>query len=210
VSRHEPAFSAPIAAPADSLPRTLDAVLDRSWQRIAGALDGRWTSWGLPTLVTVRQDGAPRARVLALRAVEPRSRRFTFHTDARSDKVADIVHEPRVSLLFWDRDDAVQVRFDGTASVHRADPVATAAWRSVSALRRSACDVALAPGARLPAATRFDALPVVAGDDLPIRHFAVVVMEATMIDWLWLGPHDLRRARFTCVAGEWFGAWVAP
>ena len=86
-----PELSMPIAAPAESLPASLPAVLDGLWSRIAAALDGRWRAWALPVLVTVAEDGAPRARVLALRGVERDARRFVFHTDARSDKIRDIV-----------------------------------------------------------------------------------------------------------------------
>ena len=81
-----PELSMPIAAPAESLPASLPAVLDGLWSRIAAALDGRWRAWALPVLVTVAEDGAPRARVLALRGVERDARRFVFHTDARSDR----------------------------------------------------------------------------------------------------------------------------
>src|SRR4051812_14948470 len=116
-----PPLSMPIAAPASALPHSLPDVLDRLWSRIGGALDGRWSSWALPTLVSVAEDGAPRARVLALRAIDREARRLVFHTDARSDKIRDITAEQRVAVLFFDRDDAVQARFDGVCEVHHAD-----------------------------------------------------------------------------------------
>ncbi len=34
------------------------------------------------------------------------------------------------------------------------------------------------------------------------RNFAVIVVEVTELDWLWLGPQDLRRARLQWTGGE--------
>ena len=204
------ALSMPIAAPADSLPPTLPAVLDDLWSRIGSALDGRWGPWALPTLVTVADDGSPRARVLALRAVDPLARRFVFHTDARSDKLRDVAAEARVALLFFDRDAAVQARFDGTCDVHHADPVAAAAWRDVSGLRRAACAVEAEPGSPLDAAQPYATLAAASGDDAGFTNFAVLTIDVDAIDWLWLGPQDMRRARFAWIGGHWSSSWVVP
>jgi pyridoxamine 5'-phosphate oxidase len=204
------ALSMPIAAPADSLPPTLPAVLDGLWARIGNAMDGRWGPWALPTLVTVADDGSPRARVLALRAVDPPARRFVFHTDARSDKLRDVAAEGRVALLFFDRDAAVQARFDGTCDVHHADPVAAAAWRDVSGLRRAACAVEAEPGSPLDAAQPYATLAAAAGDDAGFTNFAVLTIDVDAIDWLWLGPQDMRRARFAWIGGHWSSSWIVP
>ncbi len=204
------AFSMPIAASADTLPATLDGLRDALWGRIAGALDGSWRPWSLPTLVTVAEDGAPCARVLALRAFDADRRRFHFHTDARSDKVRHIAGDARVSLLFFDRDDAVQARFDGVAFVHHADREAADAWSNVSALRRSASLVEPAPGDPLDEPHRFDRLPAMHDADSGFTNFALVVVEAQAIDWLWLGPNDMRRARFAWIGNRWSASWVVP
>jgi hypothetical protein len=199
----------PIHAPPGSLPGSLPAVLDTLWQRIGGALDGRWGAWALPSLVTVTEDGSPRSRVLALRAVDPAARRFVFHGDARSDKVRDIASEERVSLLFFDRDDAVQARFDGVARLHHADPVAAVAWRDVSPLRRAACAVEAEPGAPLDDALPFTALPST-DDTAAFSNFAVIAVEVDAIDWLWLGGQDMRRARFAWNGARWSSSWIMP
>lgn len=204
------AFSAPVAAPAETLPTALPGLLESLWAKISKGLDGRWPPWSLPTLATIGEDGAPRARVLALRAVDANARRFTFHTDARSAKVHDLARDARASVLFWDPADAIQARFDGVALVHRDDADAAAAWRGVSSLRRAACAIEAEPGAELNESERFDRLPVAADLETPFHNFAVVVVEAVRIDWLWLGPGDMRRARFTWTGDRWSGSWIVP
>jgi hypothetical protein len=204
-----PVFAAPIAAPVESLPQTLPALLDDVWKRIAAGLNGRWPPWTLPTLATLSPYG-PRARVLALRRVVPAERLFVFHTDARSDKVRELRADSRVSLVFWDPGDAIEARFTGTASVHCRDQVAREAWQEVSPLRRRTSAIEYTPGAVLPAPTRFDTLPTTADDEVALGHFAVVLVRATALDWYWLGPSDMRRAFIRWTDSGPSATWVVP
>jgi len=137
---------APIAAAPSSLPTSVPGLLDDLWSRIQNGLDGRWPPWALPILATNTPEG-PRARVLALRSVDPAARRFEFHTDARSRKVREIESDARVSLAFWDPHDAIEARFTGIANMHCRDEIAQAAWKNVSPLRRMASAVTLPPAA---------------------------------------------------------------
>src|SRR4029450_5111464 len=164
-----PPLFAPIAAPAESLPQTLPALLDDVWRRIVAGLNGRWPPWALPMLATLSPHGPP-ARVLALRSVDPAERLFVFHTDARSDKVRELRTDSCVSLVFWDPGDAIEARFTGTASVHCRDPAAGEAWQKVSLLRHMASAIEYAPGAVLSAPTRFDTLPAPAADEVALGH----------------------------------------
>jgi pyridoxamine 5'-phosphate oxidase len=204
-----PRFTAPIAAPIESLPQTLPALLDDVWGRIAAGLNGRWPPWGLPTLATLSPHG-PRARVLALRSVDPAERLFVFHTDARCDKVREMRADSRVSLVFWDPGDAIEARFTGTASVHCRDQVAREAWQEVSPLRRMISAIEYAPGAVLSAPSRFDTLPRTTDDEVALSHFAVVRVHATALDWFWLGPGDMRRALIRWTDSGLSAAWVVP
>jgi hypothetical protein len=207
---HSPAPAVPIAAPAESLPATLPAVLDTVWQALARGVRERWTPWALPTLATVAPDGTPQARVIALRAADRDARTLTFHTDARSGKVAALGANRAAAVTFWDPGDAVEARFTGRMTVHRFDDVAHAAWQDASALSRSAAAIALAPGTPLTRATPFGQLVQEGSADMALSHFAALVLEIESLDWLWLGPRDLRRARFAWGGRDGAGQWIVP
>ena len=200
---------APIAAPPESLPTSIPALLDDLWSRIENGLDGRWRPWALPILATHSPGGA-RARVLALRSVDRNSRRFVFHTDARSAKVRELESDANVSLLFWDPSDAIEARFGGVADVHRRDDIARTAWQNVSTLRRMASAISLSPGTALIAPERFDALGTAEADEVAFANFTVVYVTATDLDWLWLGPSDMRRAAVHWAHAGYSGSWVVP
>src|SRR5262245_60741469 len=200
---------APIAAPAESLPQTLQALLDDVWRHIEAGLNGRWPPWALPMLATLSPHG-PRARVLAWRSVDPAERLFVFHTDARSDKVRELRADDRVSVVFWDPGDAIEARFNGTASVHCLDQVAREAWQQVSPLRRIASAIEYGSGVVLSAPSRFDNLPTTADEEATLSHFAVVLVRATALDWSWLGPGDMRRALISLSDSGLSATWAVP
>jgi pyridoxamine 5'-phosphate oxidase len=205
-----PAPAVPIAAPADSLPASLPGVLDAVWEALARAVRERWTPWALPTLATVGPDGAPQARVIALRGADRAARTLTFHTDARSDKVAALAANRQSAVTFWDPGDAVEARFTGRIAVHRDDDVARACWQDASALSKSAAAIALAPGTPLTRATPFERLVQEGSAEMAFSHFAALVLEIGTLDWLWLGPRDLRRARFEWGGHDGRGQWIVP
>jgi pyridoxamine 5'-phosphate oxidase len=210
VNRDPVAPELPLAAPADSLPSTLAGVVDAVWTAIERGCAERWTPWGLPALVTGGADGHPRARTIALRGVEREARRLLFHTDRRSDKVSALKADPRASLLFWSPGEAVEVRLTGRVALHVDDALAQDAWRTASPLSRSAARIALAPGTRLQRSTPFESLVQEGDPAMAFSHFAALGFVADTLDWLWIGRHDLRRARFQWVGQGWIGSWIVP
>jgi pyridoxamine 5'-phosphate oxidase len=198
----------PLSSQAMPASGELAGLVADTWTRIAGGLDGRWPPWGLPMLATQSRNG-PSARVLALRSAQPATRTFVFHCDARSDKVREIEADPRVSVVFWDPADGIEARFFGGAVVHKQEDVTHAAWQGVSRLRRLASRTEGPPGAALEAAARLDALPQASYTD-GYQNFAVIHVEVTKLDWLWVGADDLRRASFAWKKTSWQGAWTVP
>ena len=204
-----PRLFAPIAAAPDSLPSSIESLVEDLWSRIQNGLNGRWPPWALPMLATHSREG-PRARVLALRSIDPGERRFVFHTDARSAKIGELESDSRVSLVFWDPHDVIEARFSGIATLHCADDIAADAWQNVSPLRRLASSITLPPAASLARTSRFDSLAAIEDNDVAFRHFTVVHVTVTDLDWLWLGPGDMRRAMIRWADGECSGTWVVP
>jgi pyridoxamine 5'-phosphate oxidase len=66
------------------------------------------------TLATATRDGAPSARVVLLKGVDHRG--FSFFTDYRSRKGAELADNPRAALVFYWGELDRQVRITGAAS----------------------------------------------------------------------------------------------
>jgi hypothetical protein len=145
-------------------------------------------------LATVTLDGAPRARTLVLRAVEPGAGRIWLHSDSRAAKIAEIETEPRVALGFWDPVRQLQLRLEGRAGVERDGEAQEAAWaRAPEAARRNYASVD-PPGANF----RADEL-------LPDgrANFAMIRVVAARLEWLWLGKAGHVRGESRFCEGVW-------
>ncbi len=71
------------------------------------------------TLATATPDGAPSARMVLLKGIDPEAagarRGLVFYTNQESRKAAELAANPRVALLFHWKSLRRQVRFEGTA-----------------------------------------------------------------------------------------------
>ncbi len=98
----------------------LNATRTQAWALLARGVADRRSGFHTPTLVTVSLDGAPDARTVVLRACDVQERTLRFHTDARSEKVAQIARDPRVMVHAYDFKSKAQLRIEGRARVLNA------------------------------------------------------------------------------------------
>jgi pyridoxamine 5'-phosphate oxidase len=158
-------------------------------------------------VATVSPDGAPGLRTLVLRAFGRAPAVAEMHTDARAGKARDIAHARRVSVLAWSSADRLQLRFAGSARLHRDDDVARARWDTLSPNARDTYGLRAEPG--VPIADPADRSHLPAEEQF--RQFMVILVSLGDVDVLRLGPGgEQRRAfgRFTPsgLAASWIGA----
>ena len=176
--------------------------------RLSQAAKDRKSPMHTPVLATSNAD----TRILVLRAFDEESWTLRFHTDARSPKVAVIERDPAVSVLFYDREEKVQIRCRGIARIERNSEVADAAWQQSDNyarrcyLGRSPSEVADEPTSGLP--------EWVEGEKptdeqlAPAReNFAVLLVEIEAADWYELS-HDGHRRALVKPGGE--AHWLTP
>lgn len=174
-------------------------------ERLADAASNRRSPMHTPVVTTADAD----ARVMVLREYDASRRRLRFHTDARSPKCAVIADNPQMGVLFYDREAKVQMRCRGTGRVETSGPDADAAWEASTNFARRCYLAENAPGAT--SAEQTSGLPewaegIQPEDEqvIPARvNFAVLLVEVTRIDWLYLSNDGHRRAVFEGDKGRW-------
>ncbi|MGL5448699.1 MAG: pyridoxamine 5'-phosphate oxidase family protein [Rhabdaerophilum sp.] len=191
----------------------LSGSLNAAWGALTrGALDRR-SGFHLPAVGTIDLDGAPRQRIMVLRAVDPEARTLRLHTDIRSQKALEIAREPRVSLLAYDAAAKVQLRVQGLGVVHHDDAQADAAWRASQRMSRACYGIMPASGATIGAGDAYS-LPDTADDaalETGRAHFAALVVRVHSLEWLYLAYEGHRRARFEWdERGTVTARWLAP
>lgn len=198
--------------PSEAIPpfyNDLAATLAEAWAMLARGATDRRTAFHTPAVATIGRGGEPEVRTVVLRAVDVARRELRFHTDVRSRKVAELRHDPRISLLFYDADAKVQLRVGGVAEVHTAGSrTAEHAWHQSQAMSRLCYGQRVSPGVAVedPAAS-------LAGSEDAERgqpNFCAVEVRVERLEWLYLAVRGHRRALFVLEGATERGTWLAP
>ncbi len=190
------------------------SFLHDSWHLLLKAAKKRKGDYQTPVIGTVESQQA-QMRVVILREVGLQERQLAFFTDARSDKVAQLKEQARLSWLFWDAGKKVQMRMKGSVELHRKDELCRTYWDRLPVAGRKNYATAAPPGSLARQST--DGLPEAWQDDMPLEeteyafeHFMVVVSTIDQADLLHLHRDGHQRALFQWEAGEWRGHWAVP
>ena len=174
---------------------TRQGLLNTAWDQMQQRRAAR-----LWALATVDANGQPQVRSVVLRDTDQDGARLAIHTDLLSVKVAQLQHNPRVGLLCWLPDLALQIRLTADVVV-RSGPRVADIWDSVPTPSREAYGARPAPATPINDALAYAKPADPAG-------FAVLDCTVTTCDLTHLGT-DHRRCVYT-KESEWTGQWVAP
>lgn len=177
------------------------------YAQLANAVADRKSALRTPSIATLGLDGRPRVRTVVLRSVDPQAHRIGFHTDARSDKFAEMQADSRVAVHFYDAAAKTQIRIEGTASLHGGDAVARAAWQAAGRSGRRTYASEPAPGASLHAP---DDAVFAADEATSFGRFAVAIVRIESLDWLYLRAAGHRRLLFARMGDLLAPRWLAP
>ena len=166
------------------------------WSLVARGVRDRRSPFHTPTLGTVGREGMPDLRTLVLREADEGERRLRFHTDRRAAKVEQIGADPHVAVHFYDGGKKLQLRLVGTAQVQfdqgsRADE----AWEATRSFSRACYRVAPPPGTAIHEGGAY-AMSDGEDEDDGREAFAIIVVDVTSVEALYLAADGHRRARF--------------
>ncbi|MCR1161595.1 pyridoxamine 5'-phosphate oxidase family protein [Paenarthrobacter sp. UW852] len=184
---------------------TSEETLERVLGSLVAATKGR-TPFTLGFLGTTGADGGPRVRAVIVREVDRAAGRLMVATNSLSRKVAEIDHQPRVALTFYDDDRGVQLRIRGDAAVVDDEKERRRAWERFSPSSRHLYASRLVPRTPLPDR------PADGPDDdeTAMERFAWIRIDMTDLDWLDLSGDPHIRWQFTRDDGAWHGLEVVP
>ncbi len=181
-------------------------ILEDVWARLLAGKSDVAHPFHTAAVASINELEGVTVRTVVLRKVDVESRLLYFHTDRRSPKFADLLHDPAAGWAFYDPQARLQVRLRTSATLHTKDAIAHEQWVGLPAQTQEMYRSPVAPGEVLSQMTPPPPLPGVDGRD----NFAVIVCSIESIDWLYLHPDGHRRIRFTWVENEPKAEWLAP
>ncbi len=189
------------------MPMQALAFVDASLSALERSLHDREGELRNVQLATISPDGRPGLRTLVLRGFGRSPACAEMHTDSRAGKARDIAHASQVALLAWSAADHLQLRFEGSASLHHGDDIARARWDGLSANARKPYGLRAEPGAPAPDPGDQAHLP----PDEQFQQFTVILVALASVDVLRLEPDGGQTracGRFTPsgIEAAWIGA----
>ncbi|MBR8332803.1 pyridoxamine 5'-phosphate oxidase family protein [Burkholderia ambifaria] len=196
----------------DPASESLTQTCDRLWSCLESGVGTQRSPFTMVQAATLGLDGAPKVRTIVLRQVSRADRLLAFHTDARSEKVAELRRDPRIAVVANDLDALVQIRAEGVASICDDEAQRRAIWQSSRPHTLLLYRAPLRPGTPVESPEEAHATPS-PGDaptDDGYRNFCLVHVTVTRIDWLELARAGHRRAIFDVNDNGYAGRWIAP
>ena len=180
----------------------LNTIETDCWQRIHGGLRSYRDDYRQAFIANAGRD-FPNIRTVTLRHVWVAERRLAFHVDVRKQLVREFREDPRVTWLFYSRDQRIQIRLSGLMHFETETALANDSWAATNTGSRKCYMAPLAPGhiaeiftSGWPAGLE-DRKPELAESEVGRANFAVAVTNVHAMDWVWLHYQGQRRAHFT-------------
>lgn len=180
----------------------LESIEADCWQRIQGGLRSYRDDYRQAFIANLG-DGFPNVRTITLRHVWVPERRLAFHVDERKQLVKEFRQDPRVTWLFYSRDQRIQIRLSGLMHFETETALANDSWAATNTGSRKSYMAPLAPGniaesftSGWPAGLE-DRKPELVESEVGRANFAVAVTNVHAMDWVWLHYQGQRRAHFT-------------
>ena len=203
-------------------PASLAEAHALAWFKLQAGAQQRKHPYHLCTVATIGTGGAPELRTVVLRQANPAAQTLAFHTDARSPKVDHMRQDPRVSVLFYDTTDRVQVRIAAKAELFTEGEAFEDAWARTALFARRCYLAPFGPSTprpepepNLPESVRSTA-PSEAESEAGRRSFVLVRLRVRSLEVLSLAHDGHARCRLDYAQGGALppggpaGTWLAP
>jgi pyridoxamine 5'-phosphate oxidase len=200
---------------------SLDAAHAEAWRLLTRGAEDRQSPFHTTTVSTVDAAGRPHARTVILRAANAESRTIRFHTDVRSNKMAQLKQSDRLCMLAYDPTLKIQLRVDGCAALHTDGALADAAWKATRPMSRLPYAADTPPGSAIEVPMTLPASQLSMIDEsseealdhmqrIGRENFCAVVVMIESIEWVHLVSQGNRRARFAWPRGVLEAKWLQP
>ena len=194
---------------------SLDKIYLKIWELLKTGLSNRDLPFHIPVFIC-GQDSNTDGRMVVLRGLNKKDKNLWFHTDIRSKKIRTLKTNPIASLLFYDKEEKVQLRIAGKAKINHQNEIAKKSWNKTAHMSRQCYLGNKPPG--------FEALSPTSGlteevekhkysieeSEIGYKNFCVVEIFIESIEWLYLAARGHRRAYFTLKNSSVEKKWLIP
>jgi pyridoxamine 5'-phosphate oxidase len=188
-----------------------------AWKKLLNGSIKKKNGFRTMCVGTIDETNASSLRIVVNRKVDEIKKTIFFHTDNRSRKFYDLQKDNRISLLFYDARQKVQIVVKAYAILHTNNEVSHEKWKSTSPQARLGYMTILPPNTKSLTTTlgyeeRFSEVkPTDIESNLYENNFAVIACEVYDLEFLYLDYHGNRKANFYYKNGDLENSfWTVP
>ena len=188
-------------------------IKKKIWLMLDDAVTNRSSQFRIPVFVCGDQkdfDG----RIVVLRKSDQSNNLLQFHSDIRSDKITKLKNNENASMLFYDKEEKIQVRLKVECLINHNNKITKESWSKTGHISRKCYLVENGPGTESPKPTsglkpELDNFEfTMEQSEEGYKNFTVIQCKIKTIEWLYLAAKGHRRARFEVDKNKEY--WLVP
>ena len=188
-------------------------IKKKIWLMLDDAVTNRSSQFRIPVFVCGDQkdfDG----RIVVLRKSDQSNNLLQFHSDIRSDKINKLKNNKNASMLFYDKEEKIQVRLKVECTVNHNNEITKESWAKTGHISRKCYLVDNGPGTESPTPTsglkpELDNFEfTMEQSEKGYKNFTVIQCKIKSMEWLYLAAKGHRRARFEIDNNKEY--WLTP
>ena len=193
----------------------LDKVYLKIWNLLILGLKKRDAPFHLPIFICGKNNKFD-GRIVVMRGANKDERKIWFHSDIRSNKVKILKKNPECTLLFYDKNEKVQLRICGNTKINYQNDITENSWKNTAHMSRQCYLGDKAPGSYTSIPTsglteNIDNMKyTIEESEIGYKNFCVIETYIKSIEWLYLAAKGHRRALFNLNKKQLEKKWLIP
>ena len=184
------------------------------WSLLTNAVKDRSSEFRTPVFICGNDQDLD-GRVVVLRKVDQKNNIIQYHSDIRSSKIEKIKKNPNCSILFYGKEEKIQLRIKVICEVNYNNEVSKESWKNTGHISRKCYLVTNGPGTISDKPTsgldnKFDNFSFTKEEsEVGYKNFCVIRCKIKSIEWLYLAAKGHRRALIDINSPKNF-TWLVP
>ena len=188
-------------------------IKKKIWSMLDDAVTNRSSHFRIPTFICGHNNDID-GRIVVLRKSDQTNILVQFHSDIRSDKIGKLKANKKAAMLFYDKDEKIQVRLKVECIINHNNNVTKESWSKTQHISRKCYLVDNGPGTESdlptsglkPELDNFDYTKEQSEEGY--KNFTVIQCKIKSIEWLYLAAKGHRRAKFNLENNK--DTWLVP
>jgi len=188
-------------------------IKKKIWLMLSSAVTDRNSQFRIPVFICGDQSDFD-GRIVVLRKSDEQNNIVQFHSDIRSDKIEKLKKNNKASMLFYDKEEKIQVRLKVKCTINHDNDITKESWLKTGHMSRKCYLVDSRPGTESdnptsglkPELDNFEF--TMEQSEVGYKNFTVVQCKVKSIEWLYLAAKGHRRAKFDLENNK--DTWLIP